>query len=198
MIPAVYQSEEQEQEQEQPKHGQQRERKILEQRQDEEQEEILERQQELEQEKMLEQIQEEEPEDILEQQAEEEQEKIFESELQQEEEHENKLQQNDTESVSTTTEGQEYMRNLTVFIRPREDTVLAEPEPSPCRDRQINLVLVVISAPANFLERSTIRRTWGEEIVQYPGVSLLFLLGRDYNNSQVHVSFHTISTPSRH
>ena len=53
------------------------------------------------------------------------------------------------------------MRNLTVFIRPQEDTVLAQPEPRPCSQQEMTwLVLAVMSAPANFLERSTIREIY--------------------------------------
>ena len=48
-------------------------------------------------------------------------------------------------------------RTLQVLVRPQEMTVLAEPAPSPCRDQQVNLVVAVVSAPANFLARSVIR-----------------------------------------
>ena len=98
-------------------------------------------------------------------------------------------EQSDTTTLGILEEGDEdYMRNMTVYIRPLEDTVLTEPEPSPCRQQEITLVLAVLSAPANFLARSTIRRSWGEKILEYPGVTMFFLLGRDYNDSKVHVS----------
>ena len=210
---SVYQPEEQDQQQ------QEEQEKIYEQQQQQEHEKILEQQQQKEREKILEQQKQEEHEKILEQQKQLEREMILEQERQQHEEHEKaeekeqeqeqehkeileqqqeeeqetkQLPEQDvTEPVPpTTTEGpEEYMRNMSVFIRPLEDTILAEPEPGPCSERRlINLVVVVMSAPGNFLERSTIRRTWGEEVLQYPGVTLFFLLGRDRNDS-LHVSF---------
>ena len=114
-----------------------------------------------------------------------------------EEEHpqEQEQEQSDTTTLGILEEGDEdYMRNMTVYIRPLEDTVLTEPEPSPCRQQEITLVLAVLSAPANFLARSTIRRTWGEKILEYPGVTMFFLLGRDYNDSKVHVSLQFLTT----
>ena len=206
---SVYQPEEQDQQQ------QEEQEKIYEQQQQQEHEKILEQQQQKEREKILEQQKQEEHEKILEQQKQLEREMILEQERQQHEEHEKaeekeqeqeqehkqileqqqeeeqemKQEQDVTEPVTTTEGPEEYIRNMSVFIRPLEDTILAEPEPGPCSARRlINLVVVVMSAPGNFLERSTIRRTWGEEVLQYPGVTLFFLLGRDRNDS-LHVSF---------
>ena len=47
--------------------------------------------------------------------------------------------------------------SLEVLVRPQEQTVLAGPVPSPCRDQQVNLVVAVVSAPTNFMARSVIR-----------------------------------------
>ena len=112
---------------------------------------------------------------------------VYQPEEQQEEQQE---EQYDIDDPSTTVGGEEdkYIRNMSVLIRPLEDTVLAQPGPSPCSQGEITLVVTVMSAPGNFLERSTIRRTWGEKLLEYPGVTLLFLLGRHHNDSQVHVS----------
>ena len=80
-------------------------------------------------------------------------------------------------------------RNVSVFVRPEEETALRTPEPSPCSspDTQIRLLLAVFSAPRNTLARATIRRTWGKRMVEYPGVKLVFMLGRDAD-SVTHVS----------
>ena len=43
------------------------------------------------------------------------------------------------------------------LVRPQEETVLAEPAPRPCKGKEINLVVAVISAPQNFRARSVIR-----------------------------------------
>ena len=54
-------------------------------------------------------------------------------------------------------------RNVTVFVRPEENTVLVEPRSSPCRveeDRDvldIRILIAVFSAPRNSLARATIR-----------------------------------------
>ena len=80
-------------------------------------------------------------------------------------------------------------RNVSVFVRPEEKTALRTPEPSPCSspESQIRLLLTVFSAPRNSLARATIRKTWGKKMVEYPGVKLVFMLGRDAD-SVTHVS----------
>ena len=45
----------------------------------------------------------------------------------------------------------------TELLRPQEETVLAEPVPRPCKGKEINLVVAVISAPQNYRARSVIR-----------------------------------------
>ena len=101
-------------------------------------------------------------------------------------------------------------RNVSVFVRPEERTALVEPEPNPCRveeDRDvldIRILIAVYSAPRNTLARTTIRsdldsvqstrgklillcrKTWAKKFREYPGVKLVFLLGRDLD-SAIHV-----------
>ena len=80
-------------------------------------------------------------------------------------------------------------RNVSAFLRPEERTALKEPEPSPCSapDTQIRILVAVFSAPRNSLARATIRKTWGKKMREYPGVKLVFMLGRDADSVQ-HVS----------
>ena len=80
-------------------------------------------------------------------------------------------------------------RNVSAFLRPEERTALKEPEPSPCSapDTQIRILVAVFSAPRNSLARATIRKTWGKKMKEYPGVKLVFMLGRDADSVQ-HVS----------
>jgi len=84
-------------------------------------------------------------------------------------------------------------RNLSVFVRPGEDTALVRPAPSPCQpgraDPAPRLLIAVFSAPANAAARAVIRKTWGGAARGYPGTSLVFMLGRagqpDLHNSVV-------------
>ena len=70
------------------------------------------------------------------------------------------------------------MRNNTVFLRPAERTVIREP--SSCSvSSDTSLLVAVFSAPGNTLARTTIRRTWGKRMMEYPGVKLVFMLGQD-------------------
>ena len=96
-------------------------------------------------------------------------------------------------------------RNLSLFIRPEEQTALVEPRPSPCKSisgsPDIRLLVAVFSAPNNKEARSVIRfvkqkksslkslffrRTWGRKFQEYPGVKIVFMLGRS-PDSDLHV-----------
>ena len=61
------------------------------------------------------------------------------------------------ENADEVRRGRGREGSLEVLVRPQEQTVLAEPAPSPCRDQQVNLVVAVVSAPTNFMARSVIR-----------------------------------------
>ena len=78
------------------------------------------------------------------------------------------------------------MMNEPPSVMPEERTVLQEPEPSQCPEG-LFLLVAVFSAPGNSLARRTIRRTWGGRLREYPGVRLIFLLGRD-RKPAVHVN----------
>ena len=82
-------------------------------------------------------------------------------------------------------------RNLSVFVRPEEDTALIRPAPSPCQPRRADpaprLLIAVFSAPANAAARAVIRKTWGGAARGYPGTSLVFMLGRA-GQPDMHVS----------
>ena len=76
-----------------------------------------------------------------------------------------------------------------VLLRPREKTALAEPRPSPCgHEANMRLVVAVFSAPGNSLARATIRKTWARKLQEFPGVKLVFMLGR-HADSTLHVSW---------
>ena len=69
-------------------------------------------------------------------------------------------------------------RNMTVFLRPGERTVIREP--SSCSvSSDTSLLVAVFSAPGHTLARTTIRRTWGKKMTEYSGVKLVFMLGQD-------------------
>ena len=97
-------------------------------------------------------------------------------------------------------------RNMSVFVRPEENTALVQPSPSPCSDvTNIRLLIAVFSAPRNSLARATVRysdkkfnlqlifynffdrKTWGKKFKDFPGVKMIFMLGRDLD-SVTHVS----------
>jgi len=70
-------------------------------------------------------------------------------------------------------------RNVSVFLRPNRSTSLLHPSPSPCAGSPVLRLLVgVFSAPANQEARAVIRRTWAASLSKYPGVKVLFMLGR--------------------
>jgi len=74
-------------------------------------------------------------------------------------------------------------RNMSVFIRPEENTALVQPSPSPCSTTSnIRILIAVFSAPRNSLARATIRKTWGKKFQEFPGVKVIFLLGRDLDS----------------
>ena len=50
-----------------------------------------------------------------------------------------------------------WTRNLTALVRPQAETTLAEPSPSLCTGKEINLVVAVVSAPSNSWARYVIR-----------------------------------------
>ena len=69
-------------------------------------------------------------------------------------------------------------KNMTVFLRPEERTVIREP--SSCSvSSDTSLLVAVFSAPGHTLARTTIRRTWGKKMTEYSGVKLVFMLGQD-------------------
>ena len=73
-------------------------------------------------------------------------------------------------------------------MRPDEKTALTEPQPSPCSaSDHIRVLIAVFSAPKNSLARAAIRKTWGKKFQEYPGVKVVFMLGRD-QDSVLHVS----------
>jgi len=78
-------------------------------------------------------------------------------------------------------------RNLSIFIRPDEETALAQPRPSPCQhsadDPSIRLLVAVFSAPVNKEARGVIRRTWAKKFQEYPGVKVIFMLGKSQDSS---------------
>jgi len=82
-------------------------------------------------------------------------------------------------------------RNLSVYVRPQEQTALIEPRPSPCKSVSespvIRLLVAVFSAPRNKEARSVIRKTWGKKFQEYPGVKMIFMLGRS-PDSDLHKS----------
>ena len=51
----------------------------------------------------------------------------------------------------------------------------------------MRLVVAVFSAPGNSLARATIRKTWARKLQEFPGVKLVFMLGRHADSTQ-HVS----------
>ena len=80
-------------------------------------------------------------------------------------------------------------RDLSQLVQPHKTTVLLEPQPRPCRDQQdLKLVVAVFSAPRNYLTRAVVRETWAPALRQFPGVELVFFLGRD-PDQQLHVRF---------
>lgn len=85
-------------------------------------------------------------------------------------------------------------RNMSVFLRPNEETVLTQPSPSPCRSDPLDsgapparLLVAVFSAPSNTKARGVIRKTWGGKFQEYPGVKLIFMLGKS-QEAEVHKS----------
>ena len=52
----------------------------------------------------------------------------------------------------------------------------------------MRLVVAVFSAPGNSLARATIRKTWARKLQEFPGVKLVFMLGRHADSTQ-HVSW---------
>ena len=52
----------------------------------------------------------------------------------------------------------------------------------------MRLVVAVFSAPGNSLARATIRKTWARKLQEFPGVKLVFMLGR-HADSTLHVSY---------
>ena len=80
-------------------------------------------------------------------------------------------------------------RDLSLYVLPGKRTVLVEPQPRPCQDQEdLKLLILVFSAPSHYLTRSVVRETWATSLREYPGVELLFFLGRD-EDQQVHVRF---------
>lgn len=78
------------------------------------------------------------------------------------------------ESQSSTT------RNLSVLVRPERRTVVVEPRSDYCQENiTTTLLIAVFSAPGNSLARATVRKTWAVQMRQYPGVKVVFFLGRD-------------------
>ena len=62
-----------------------------------------------------------------------------------------------TEPEETLTEIS-VTRNLSVLVRPERRTVLVEPSrPGHCQENNVTLLIVVFSAPTNFLARSIVR-----------------------------------------
>ena len=96
--------------------------------------------------------------------------------------------------------------NLTVLVRPENRTVLVEPSSlAQCQSNiTTNLVIAIFSAPGNSVARSLVRwdnddiqlksymicmssKTWTVEMRKYPGVEIVFFLGRD-KDQDTHVS----------
>jgi len=67
-------------------------------------------------------------------------------------------------------------RNVSHFIRPKDETALVEP-PS-CGNKDVRLLVVVFSAPGNAAARYVIRRTWGKKLKDLENVRLMYIVGR--------------------
>ena len=55
-------------------------------------------------------------------------------------------------------------------------------------DEYMKILIAVFSAPKNYQTRSIVRSTWAPTMREYPGVEVVFFLGRD-QDQEVNVSF---------
>ena len=55
-------------------------------------------------------------------------------------------------------------------------------------DEDVKILIAVFSAPKNYQTRSIVRSTWAPTMREYPGVEVVFFLGRD-QDQEVNVSF---------
>ena len=96
-----------------------------------------------------------------------------------------------------------------MLVQPEKRTVLVQPRPRPCHsathhiedqeeedeeedeeeeDEYMKILIAVFSAPKNYQTRSIVRSTWAPTMREYPGVEVVFFLGRD-QDQEVNVSF---------
>ena len=55
-------------------------------------------------------------------------------------------------------------------------------------DEDVKILIAVFSAPKNYQTRSIVRSTWAPTMREYPGVEVVFFLGKDQDQT-VNVSF---------
>ena len=55
-------------------------------------------------------------------------------------------------------------------------------------DEYMKILIAVFSAPKNYQTRSIVRSTWAPTMRKYPGVEVVFFLGKDHDQT-VNVSF---------
>ena len=102
-----------------------------------------------------------------------------------------------------------------MLVQPEKRTVLVQPRPRPCHsathhiedqedqeeeeeeeedeneeeeDEDVKILIAVFSAPTNYQTRTIVRSTWAPTMREYPGVEVVFFLGRDQDQT-VNVSF---------
>ena len=73
-------------------------------------------------------------------------------------------------------------------VQKKEEEEEEEDENEEEEDEYMKILIAVFSAPKNYQTRSIVRSTWAPTMREYPGVEVVFFLGRDQDQT-VNVSF---------